>query len=72
MTTKVHAECPECQTLTLPHDKVLEVPTPMGRIPLRVWRYSCECGWTWANELQRRHNDHEYDKALRVYAREVT
>lgn len=57
MSTKVPEKCPECQKSNMPTDTVIVV----RGLPLRLWRYHCEdCGWTWANPLQREHNSHEH------------
>jgi len=63
MSTKVVENCPECGKATFPTDKLVVVKDKaVGKLPLRLWRYVCECGWSWANLLQRKHNDHEYNR----------
>lgn len=63
MSTKVFENCPACGKVTFPTDKLVVVKDKaVGDLPLRLWRYSCECGWTWANLLQREHNGHEYNR----------
>ena len=59
MSTKVAEHCPKCNASTFPTDKVVVY---QEKVPVRVWRYECVCGWSWANDMQRKHNDHEYSK----------
>lgn len=63
MSTKVPENCPKCNTPAMPTDKVVVYSE---RVPVRVWRYECVCGWTWANDMQRKHNDKEYDKMYKA------
>jgi len=63
MSTKVPENCPKCQTPTFPTDKVVVY----GNVPCKTWRYMCAyCGWTWANNMQRKHNDREYSKMYKA------
>ena len=70
MSTKVAEHCPNCGHSNMPIDTLVIVKKSSVReddIPLRLWRYHCEdCGWTWANDLQREHNDKEYDRMYRI------
>lgn len=65
MSTKYSENCSHCHTSVSPTDTAVAVDTRWGTIPVKVWRYVCACGHVWANEAQRKHNDHEYHKAKR-------
>ena len=56
-------ECPKCTHKAWPTDTPMAIPAKGLRIPF--WRYECgQCTWVWANELQRTHNDNEYNRTL--------
>lgn len=57
--------CPKCSTMTFPNDKAIQYTSSYVDFFVRIWKYNCEeCGWVWANELQRKHNEKEYVKRL--------
>jgi hypothetical protein len=63
MATKIPEICPKCNTECMPNDKPVMYTERWGSFPVRIWNYDCSnCGWTWANELQRKHNEQEYYK----------
>ena len=58
--------CPECQTPVIPIDKKVAFKDSYGTYPVRQWFYNCanvECGWTWANEIQRENNSKFYKQS---------
>jgi hypothetical protein len=72
MSTKLQAPCPRCDTLVMPTDKVVAVPSSdfVGTYPVKLWRYVCDCGYIWANELQRKHN-YNVEKKARIAFNQV-
>lgn len=69
MSTKVAEPCPLCGMPTLPEEKSVVYNTQHGDAPLRLWRYRCareEPEWLWANAAQRRHNEGEQRRALKL------
>lgn len=66
MSTKYPEKCPKCKTETLPNDRAVLFTEQWGTFMVRQWNYYCkECDWTWANELQRKHNAEYYQKNYR-------
>lgn len=63
---KVSEKCSRCATPVDPNDKLVTVETQGRVIPLRLWRYDCSCGWTWANAAQRAHNQQIFDRGWRA------
>ena len=63
MSTKMFEDCPRCKSQSMPVDSPVACDYQYGTFPVRMWRYECpKCNWTWANEAQRKHNEHEYYK----------
>lgn len=56
MSTKVPEACPACSTETMPEERTVAIENAVVTYPVKMWRYRCACGWTWANEAQRVHN----------------
>jgi transposase-like protein len=57
--------CAKCKTPTLPMDEPVVVKKIRAR--MRLLRYECsKCNWVWANELQRKLNEHEYNKTFEL------
>lgn len=63
MSTKVAESCPKCGTAVDPTDKVVVY---FKVVPCRTWRYECVCGHVWANDLQRDHNEREYNRMYKA------
>lgn len=50
----------------MPIDRVVAIDMDYRPLAVKLWRYACDdCGWIWANLLQRAHNDREVVKAKR-------
>ena len=65
MSTKVSEKCPKCDSPTRPTDNRVFVDAQEGYFGF--WRYECEtCHWVWANDAQRKHNEHQANKMHRV------
>lgn len=63
MATKRPENCPKCNTECMPNDNAVQFFAGWGDFMVRIWNYDCtHCDWTWANEMQRRHNNQEYHK----------
>ena len=61
MSTRRVQDCPMCGAPTLPQSRFVW----LCGVRANQWVYICVCEWTWADDLQRVHNDREFGKALR-------
>lgn len=64
--TTVREYCPECGIETASIDRAIAIDSAYGEFPVRLRRYACSCGWVWANEAQRKHNEGAYRKARKA------
>ncbi len=60
---KITEDCPKCKHQCFPNDRPVVYRESWGDFAVRIWNYECpKCEWTWANEMQRKHNGKEYSK----------
>lgn len=62
---KIPAACPACEGTSEPTDSA--VPIEGESFVLKLWRYVCgHCGYIWANDAQRKHNEQEYRRKRKL------
>lgn len=66
MSTQREEPCPECAAPVIATDRVMPMGIDNGSYQVKFWRYQCPCGWIWANEVQRYHDNVVYRKALKA------
>lgn len=66
METNVPENCPRCSVVTPPNQIEVEIEKANAIfLYVLMWRYWCECGYTWTNYDQRTHNYHAWKQALK-------